>query len=524
MKTRVILVVVLMLVSHLITWSQTKGKRERGMQLYEADYYVELKDYGSALAIYNDLYLEDKGNIHLNFKIGKCLFYLNDDKSEAVKYFKVSSEKGFPEAHFYLARCLHIQEKLEEAIDMYLKYKNVSAKKVLDNNEIDRYIDQSTVAMQMIRKPIDVEIKNIGGAINSAYPDYVPLTNADETMMIFTSRRKGSTGGLLDPNGKYFEDIYISRKVDGKWSNATSIGDSINTDSHDASVGLSADGRTLIIYRTNKSLVGGDLYESVREGDAWSTPVKYGENINSRWIESDANVSADGNVMYFTSDRPGGYGGADIYIVKKINNLIWSMPLNLGPTINTAYDERSPYIHPDNTTLFFSSKGHKTMGGFDIFSSTTAENNLWSEPENIGSPINTVSDDIYFFLSADGEHGYYSSNGTDTVENQDIYVVRMPYPPKLLTVIKGTVYDSDSTHVPLQAKITVLEENKSKLHGLYKSNSASGKYLLVLNPNIRYKVLIETNGYHTKTEYLEYPRIANIRVATMEVELDRIEK
>jgi len=485
--------------------SQVKFSKEQIKQLKEANYYYEITDYVSALKIYDNLYKIDSSFPELNYRIGRCMFNLGSNKLQSVKYFKNASEAGYVEGHYYLARCYHLQMKFNDAIKLYQKYKTSNGKKLVNNSEIDRYIDISVQAKEMINNPVDVTIENIGPAINSKYSDYVPLLSADESVLIFTSRRKGSTGSHLDPYNHYFEDIYISYKENGGWTEAKNIGLNINTETHDACVGLSSDGATLIIYRTNKNLTGGDLYWSKLEGETWKKPIKFGSNINTEYQEPSASLTADGNKIYFSSNRPGGYGGKDIYRAVRFVNGEWSLPLNLGPTINTPYNEDAPFIHPDGKTLYYSSKGHKTMGGYDIFKSIFEEDSLWSEPENLGYPINTVDDDIYFVLSADGQRGYYSSSKVGGYNGQDIYIINMPYyEAKLLTVIKGIVSSGDSLEKPLKAKITLINDKSNKIQGIYNSNSATGKYLLIISPNIKYKMLVETENHYSHTEYIEF--------------------
>ena len=499
-------------------FSQYKYTKEQKMLLREANYYYKITDYMGALNIFNELYQHDNNSSELSHKIGVCIFKTGGNKLEAAQYLKRAGESGYVESYYYLARFYHLQNKFDKAIELYHQYKNAKGKKQLDNSQIDRYIDISVRARDMISEPVYVEIKNMGAIINSAYSDYRPIISADESVLIFTSRRDGSTGGQLDPYNHYFEDIYISYKVftlnpneEEQWSQPKSIGSGINTATHDAGVGLSSDGTMLIIFRTNEELTGGDLYSTYLEGETWEEPIKFGPNINTKWQETSASLSADGSEMYFSSNRPGGYGGKDIYKVERLQHGDWSLPKNLGKVINTPYDDDAPFIHPDGKTLYYSSKGHKTMGGYDIFKSVFEEVDLaegsggaWSEPENLGYPINTVGDDIHFTLSADGIRGYYSSGKEGGYGGQDIYIMHIPYETKLLTIIKGVVTSADSLGKPIKAKMILTEHETQKLEGIYRSNSVTGKYLMVISPNIKYKLSVEAKGYHSHTEYIQF--------------------
>ncbi|MFN7013588.1 MAG: TolB family protein, partial [Bacteroidia bacterium] len=189
--------------------------------------------------------------------------------------------------------------------------------------------------------------------------------------LFFTRRRNEHIGGQIAPDGLPFVDIFISYFENGKWTKAQSIGDNINTAGHEASIGLSVDGQTLYIYIDDYG--DGNIYESKLKGDSWSKPVKLSDNVNTKNWEPSASISSDGNYLYFTSDRADGLGGSDIWVSKKLPNGDWSLPTNLGPNINTSFDEDAPFIHPDGKTLYFSSKGHSTMGGYDIFYSVRDE-------------------------------------------------------------------------------------------------------------------------------------------------------
>ena len=210
--------------------------------------------------------------------------------------------------------------------------------------------------------------------------------------------------------------------------------------------------------------------------------------------------------MYFSSDRPGGKGGLDIYSVKKLPNGVWAQPVNVEQ-LNTPYDDDAPFIHSDNRTLYFSSKGHKTMGGFDIFMSIhNEETGNWSEPQNMGYPLNTADDDIYFVWSADGERGYFSSFREDGYGDLDIYVVQRPVTGKFFMVFKGTVLDED-TKKPVAANIVFFDETASNLVGVYNTDSKLGKFSAIIPPNHKYKVIINASGYEEVEDFVVTPDI-----------------
>jgi len=494
--------------------AQVKYSKEQKQIRKKADYHFKYLDYVQAQAGYDSLFQIDSTSSELNYRLGVCALLTNGDRSISAEYFETASVSGHTEAHSYLGDWYHLQNDFEKSIDLYEKYKTASGKKILSKSEINRRITISKRAMEMINNPVDVSIKNMGPVVNSEYPDYVPVISADESVLIFTSKREGSTGGKQDAYGHYYEDIYVSHKENNEWLPPRSIGANINTDTYDACVGLSSDGSTLITYKTNATLTGGDLYWSTLYDGVWQKPVKYDPNINSDYLEASASLNSNGNVLYFSSNRPGGYGGLDLYRVVRFPNGQWSLPANLGATINTKYDDDAPFIHPDDVSLYFSSRGHETMGGYDIFkaelSAAVSDGSggftgpTWSEPVNLGYPINTTDDDIYFVVSADGKRGYYSSSQMGGYGEQDIYVMRMPYTFKELTVIKGEVTSADSLAKPLKARIVLRNFETKKMEALYHTFSKSGKYMLIIPPDKKYRLSVEVLGYQTYNEVVHF--------------------
>jgi len=481
----------------------TPAKKSRILSIEEADSYFDYQDYNNALKLYREFYKQDSTDFNLNYKIGVCLFNLRRYREQALPYLERAAKGNDIEPYYYLGRAYHLELRFDGALAAYQHYRNYTGLKDFDNDELDHLIACTNTAIKMTKIPVNVKIENIGSTINSSYPEYVPLISADESVLIFTSRRPGSTGGLLDPNNDYYEDIYISKKENGKWGNPASISSNINSNSHDACVALAAGGEKLIIYRNNKELTGGDLYMSNYDGKDWTVPEKLGPEINSKKsLQPSACISADDNVLYFSSNRKGGYGGKDLYKVVKLPNGNWSMATNLGPTINTPYDDDAPFIHPDGKTLYFSSKGHKNMGGYDIFKTVLQDDGSWSDPQNMGYPINGVDDDIYFVLSTNGERGYYSSNKKEGYGDVDIYVINFPDKNFDLSVAKGMVISSGNPAVPLSATITLKDISNDQVQGIYKTNPLTGKYLLVVSPDKTYTMQIHSEGYKDFTREL----------------------
>ncbi len=356
-----------------------------------------------------------------------------------------------------------------------------------------------------MKYPIKMQITNLGGTINSEYDEHSPVFSADEQILIFTSKRKSEIHLAKTEDGQYYEDIYISQKLaDGQWTIPVSISSNINTPRHEASIGLSPDGQELYIYVDESTILNprdGNIYVSRLIGDEWTKPVKL--NINTKYNENHASISADGQELYFTSDRPEGYGGLDIYKSKRLPNGEWGIPVNLGPTINTPKDEVSPFIHPDGVTLFFSSKGHNSMGGFDIFYSILDDSMKWSTPTNLGYPINTPNDDAFYIPTPDGQRAYYASERPGGIGRKDIYIITLPQSEeKLLTVMTGYITMANG-RLPENVTIRVIEEATNKEVGIYTPNSKTGKYLFILKAGKRYIISVESDIFLPYTEIID---------------------
>jgi hypothetical protein len=468
-----------------------KGKAKKYIR--NADFEMYNNNIAKALDLYQQGCALDTGNSQNAFKLGICMYTIRKYKKQSVVYFEKARRGGIMQADYYLGNLYHLGGKYDQAIATFQEYKDKVSKKDFSNASIDSLITECRTAIEFEQHPADVTIENIGKTINSEYPDYVPVISADESELIFTSRRAGSTGNLLDPLGDYFEDVYISFKKDSVWSLPRNISNNINTGTHDACVGLSADGELLFLYRTSDDLLSGDLYSSVFDGKDWTVPVKLPSPINSaEYTEPSIAMSTDGQTIYFSSNRPGGYGKKDIYKVIRLPNGEWSQPVNMGPSINTAEDEDALFIHPSGKTFYFSSKGHKNMGGYDIFKSELHEDGSWSEAENLGYPVNSADDDVFFVLSTDGKTGYYSSVKPDTYGGTDIYLVHFPDEDLGLDVFNGVVTMDDSVSQPLAARITLFDSKMNKLVGVYNTNKLTGKFIMIINPDREYFMKVES--------------------------------
>ncbi|MEO8762000.1 MAG: OmpA family protein, partial [Bacteroidia bacterium] len=405
----------------------------------------------------------------------------------------------------YLGDAYHLNYQFDKAIIAYEKYISlISSKSLID--ETNRKIEMCKTGKRLVAAPVNVKIKDLGANVNSAYPDYAPVLSADQSTMFFTSRRPGTTGGQKDDLGNYMEDIYMSTQNGTGWSKATNIGAPINTASNEASVGLSPDGQTILIYKDDNG--DGNIYSTTLIGDIWATPVKLNDNINSKSWEPSAFISADGSTIYFISNRSGGYGGRDLYMSKMVDG-DWGKAVNLGPNVNTPYDEDAPFIHPDGVTLSFSSNGHNTMGGFDIFTSILADDGTWSAPANVGYPVNTTDDDVFYVVTPNSKKAYFTSFRAGGLGEKDIYsVTYLDKKETPLTLVQGTVID-ESSKPAKQVTITVTDNETGQVVGIYHPNSKTGKFIYILTPGKNYNITYQTPGHLFYSENVELPKKSN---------------
>ncbi|HNP18976.1 MAG TPA: OmpA family protein [Fulvivirga sp.] len=403
--------------------------------LEQADQIYKLQK--EAIEIAKELYVQaaslDPSNLRANWMAGSLyLETINKDKalSYLLKIMELKPKYRF-DLLYQIGRAYHYALDFDNALDYYERYQ----KKVLGDRSYrgkDRVMPQTVArrilecknAKDIINKPSQYSIVPIGDEINSPWPDYAPVLNKKGDVMIFTSRRQdGNTSPDVDKDNFYFEDVFISKKVNGKWSQAKNIGPPINTPYHDANIALSADGKRLYLY---KDTGYGDIYYSDFDGQQWSEPVFLTNKINSSvYSENSVSETSSSDMIFYTSNRPGGEGGIDIYYCIKDDKGEWYKSKSLGPVINTKGDEDGPFLAYDGKTLYFSSTGHKGYGGYDIFKSVyDSLAGEWGEPENLGYPVNTPDDEFSFNISQDQRTGYYASVREGGLGFTDIFMVR----------------------------------------------------------------------------------------------------
>jgi hypothetical protein len=491
------------------SFSQPLSKTEFRKMFTQGNLMILEGFYDTAARVFIRLNTSDPSNANVNYKIGFCYLHIPGQKAKAIPYLQNAlkqtsgayheddpSEKNAPEnAMYYLGQAYHYAYRFDEALEQFNKFREIIGKWNLNLvKEIDHWSEMSKNAKELVARPVPCTITNLGDSVNCQFADYSPVISADESMLAFTSRRMG-TGGATNKtiNDDFFEDIWVCyRGPYGSWTQAKGISRTINTDGNEATIGLSADGQELYVYRDDNG--DGNIYLSTRDGDFWNAPAKIdANNVNSNNWEPSACVTADGNTMYFVSNRPGGLGGRDIYQCHLMPDKTWSEPENLGPSINTPYDEDAPFIHPDGTTFFFSSTGHNSMGGFDVFYSTKVANTVWTAPINLGYPINTTDDDIYFVTSSDGRRAYYASFRPGGKGEKDIYMVSMPKAiVKSVAILVGYLKNRDGSVIPKNSFVTTISSKGQIISN--RPNESTGKFVQSLFPGQNYEISIKSDG------------------------------
>ncbi len=510
--------------------SFAKELKKKDVKKLAASFYKE-GEYKKASEFYEQLVDFYPKKTEYKYYLGICYLEtpVNRDKATAIFHdVREKDKKGkLKYTNYYSGLANMYVHQFDDAIEFFNKARE-EAKDEPRKNLINKFIENCENGKVLVANPIDAEINNLGGRINTKYEEYAPVISSDESVLIYTYRGDGVLGGKLniflepDPKGDYYEDIYFSEK-DEEWSSPKGISTVINTLGHDASIALSADGQTLFLYKNDKGGKGGngEIYLSKLKGSNWTKPEKMSDNINSKFWEGSITLSSDNKTVYFSSDRPEGFGGKDIYKSTKNEEGEWGAAENLGDSINTPYDEDAPFIHPDGVTLYFSSQGHNSMGAYDIFQSKK-KGGKWLAPKNIGYPINTTGDDIHYVVSASGAHGYFSSSRKGGFGKGDIYVVT---PGSIeveerktvyIMLIKGVVTAND---MPIGANITVYDNANMNVLSSFTSNDATGKYLINLKSGKEYKLEFVIDGFPNYVDYIDVKELSDFEEVVKNISL-----
>ena len=498
-----------------------KGEDIAKMTLAQQSFYGG--EYQKALGIYKDVLAGKPGDANVIGHIGECYYAMGQltEAQENLEKAKSIDEKAFEPTSLLLGKMYHTDGKLDAALAEFTFYKTlVGDGKKADDSEVNTFIAQVNTAKEFMAHPADVKLLSIGDNINSEYDDKAPMVSADGKTLIFTSRRPGKSSALdKEGDGAYFEDIYVSHwdTLKKGWTDAELIPGSINTEGHDACTSISPDGKQIYLFKNDieEESRGGDIYVSrLSSSGKWGAPKSMGKPINTTFFEGGGCISPDGKTFYFISERQGGYGHADIYMIKRKTRTEWDKPENLGSVVNTPEDEGGLFLAPDGKTLFFTSNGHNSMGGYDIYK-TVKEKDTWSKPVNLGYPINTVNNDLCFSLAIDAKTGYFTSDRKGGLGGRDIYKADLTNYPVLdkemkvraenngpvMAILKGDVFDA-TAGAGMEAEVTIYDESGMKV-GSTTSSEGSGEYFITLLAGKTYQVKIDVKGYKPVDEKIE---------------------
>jgi outer membrane protein OmpA-like peptidoglycan-associated protein len=513
-----VLFIIIIFLYYNISSSQDVLDREK--TFYDAEFLVIYENYPEALPLYLKLIDSGLNNANINYKTGKAYLNIYRNKSKAIPYLETASknisfkyrkesfrEKRAPvETLLLLGEAYQINNELSKALDCYYQYKNKIEENKGNTDEVNRKINSCNNAITLKSNPVDYAIKTIPN-INIGSQNYKPAVSGDGNRLVFMSTRR------------YYEAIFFAKKNIGTWTKPQNITMELESDGQFQCVSLSFDGTKLFL--NSKPANHYELYESKYSSDRWGKIENLNKNINSPQDEVHACLSPNGKTLYFVSNRKEGFGGFDIYRSEADDNNEWGPAINLGPVINTPFNENTPFFSSDGQTIYFSSEGHYNIGGYDIFYSKKLENGSWTEPQNIGYPVNTTDDDLFYVPVQDKVLGYQSRIVPDETQKENIYEIEFysEINPRK-TEITGTVNLADNKNVKdTELKISLMNETYDDTLKVVYPETTTGQFSFEVPPGI-YNVVFDGEGYVQKTKTLEIKELPEERIFTLSTTLE----
>ncbi|MCE5348098.1 MAG: tetratricopeptide repeat protein [Bacteroidales bacterium] len=483
-----------------------QSKAELKNSFYYAESRILFEDYKESLPSYLTLLKAYPDNSNFKYRIGQCYINTPGEKVKAISYLEDAvknidpeykegrfRETGAPyDALYYLANAYRINNQLDKAVETYELFKKNLNPAIYDTTIVNLQIQSCLNAKDLMKMPLYIKEKNLGNNINAASSEFNPVVSDNEDMLVFSKSEA------------FYDAILYSRMINGKWSSPVNMNELLKADRDFFPTSLSNDGKELFLY--SSADYDGNIYTTRLVNGSWTPLVKLNDNINTKYWESHATISHDGKSLYFTSNRKGTYGGLDIFVSLKDSTGDWGQPSNLGPVINSPYNEESPFLSRDDKTLFFSSRGHFNMGGYDIFYSNKLDNGQWSVPLNVGYPLNSTDDDVFFKPLNEGYEGYFSKESPDGFGKQDIYRIEIfseNHPRRFF--VKGMAkVDELISNINDSVKISALNiKNPNQTLVVY-SNPKTGVYEFEL-PQGSYKITYESSGAEKIIRDLDLP-------------------
>jgi len=487
--------------------SQSLSRVEIKNSFYDAESSILFEDYKEALPQYLKLLKFYPNNSNFKYRIGQCYINTPGEKAKAISYLEDAvkninpkykegriRETGAPyDAFYYLANAYRINNQLDKALEIYRLFKKNLNPEVYDSTIVNLQIQSCLNAKELMITPLFIREKNLGNMINEVNSEFNPVISDKEDLLVFAKSEP------------FYDAIMYSTKVNGKWTGPINMNEMLKVDRDLFPTSLSSDGKILYLY--SSADYDGNIYTSTLKNGTWSPLVKLNLNINTKYWESHATVSHDNKKLYFTSNRKGTLGGLDIYQSNRDSTGDWGPAVNLGPVINTPYNEESPFLTKDDKTLFFSSRGHFNMGGYDIFYSTLLDNGEWSVPLNVGYPLNSTDDDVFFKPLNQGYEGYFAIEGLpDGFGKQDIYRIEIftkDHPRKFF--VKGMVKVADHiSFINDSVKISAINITNPNQTIIVYSNPKTGEYDFEL-PVGNYQISYEGYGGEKVIRNLDMP-------------------
>ncbi|MBB4602244.1 outer membrane protein OmpA-like peptidoglycan-associated protein [Hymenobacter luteus] len=485
-------------------------------QLKTANKFFNQENYRASIPYYEQVLAKEPNNAQALFRAG--IAYMSFDKEKASDYiYKAQRLKKnvSKDIEYWLGRVDHLNYNFDEAISHFQAYNATLKSKDTRKKELAQLIQHSKNAKVQFNSPKDIFVKNLGPTINTQYSEHSPVISGDDKLLLFTSRgenvtgagnAEGKKGGNLASDGEYFEDIFEAKRIDDEnWEKPRSLSGVLNGKGHDASIQVFDNDTKMLMYRQDEN---GDFFYTEKSGGDWTAPKKLNGNVNSKAYEGDAYITPDGLTIYFSTAKYSEEGTLDIYYSTRQPGGDWGPAKSIGNAINTVYDDDSPYLSKDGKTLYFSSRGHNTMGGYDIFKSEwDSVGNKWGRPENMGYPVNTPDDDSYYRLSPDGSYAYLSSYRIGGYGEKDIYTIN--YIKN--AIIRGRVLSQrDSTVIPgVELVFSGTQADKTALSYRDVTKPETGDYQVNVLSGRSYQVAVSKDGKNIETQEFAVPISTN---------------
>lgn len=505
-------VIMLLCSTSLIVMSQPA----KFTHIEDGDEHIKHGNYLMAIPVYQNELKKDPDNVKIKYRLGVCYLNTRINQEQAVKYLEAASKdpKTDNEIWFFLGIAYHLTNQLEDALISFEKYKALKTKNK-NAEEVKKYIKQCDNAMKLMRKPSNVTFQNLGKGINSDEPDYNPFIDKDEMFMVFTSRRKDNIGGKkIEVDGYRSSDIYQSTMVDGHWTTAKSVGRAVNGTLDEQCVGLSADGTEMYVYEDHIQKFG-DLYVSKKKDSLseFSKP-KILDPIINEMVETSGCLNADGTVLFFAR-RDDINDNSDLYMSRKLPNGKWAIPQILPPEINTNDNEDMPFLSIDGETLYFSSDGMNSIGGYDLFKTTWNQTeNTFSKPINLGYPINSTDDDKSISVTKDNRFAYVSAFRPNGIGDLDIYRVKFNDMEPVVVIFTGKVFFNDTiaSNQPKNYALNIIATNKkTNYEYTFVPHSKTGKFVIAVPAGV-YSLSLSVKGYAKFEEEFEVSDMGKVNL------------